>query len=59
MLKGFTHERSRSPQDSANFAALAMATDANGQVDLTALEAHRLILNNLTIKRSRILMLKA
>ncbi|KGT84314.1 hypothetical protein OC00_09060, partial [Xanthomonas vasicola] len=36
--------------NSADLAALAMATDANGQVDLTALEAHRLILNNQTIQ---------
>lgn len=38
------------PKDSADLAALAMATDANGQVDLTALEAHRLILSNQTIQ---------
>lgn len=38
------------PKDSADLAALAMATDANGQVDLTALEAHRLILNNQTVQ---------
>ncbi|WP_017167402.1 XVIPCD domain-containing protein [Xanthomonas phaseoli] len=38
------------PKDSADLAALAMATDADGQVDLTALEAHRLILNNQTIQ---------
>ncbi|AVQ07835.1 TPA: hypothetical protein HH295_07070 [Xanthomonas vasicola pv. zeae] len=36
--------------NSADLAALVMATDANGQVDLTALEAHRLILNNQTIQ---------
>jgi hypothetical protein len=38
------------PTRSADLAALAMATDANGQVDLTALEAHRLILSNQTVQ---------
>ncbi|MGV7196892.1 XVIPCD domain-containing protein [Xanthomonas axonopodis] len=35
---------------SSDIAAMAMATDANGHVDLTALEAHRLILNHQTIQ---------
>lgn len=38
------------PTRSADIAALAMAADAQGQVDLTALEAHRLILGNQTIQ---------